>query len=217
MGLSVVVNTANPVSNLTFTQLDAIYNGTFTNWDQVGGQNLTITVIGRTSASGTRSFFQSTVMINATGGQDNYAATMQQDISSGAVQDDVIATPGAIGYIGLGFTNETKILGVMNSTDTTYILPSISTVSDFNYPISRYLYLITQGTYTNASAIGQFISYVESPAGQAIVLTDGFINLFPAGIAPTQSGVIDGFSISFLLIALGITTIIIAKRKSRAH
>ncbi len=143
--------------------------------------------------------------------------TMQQDISSGAVQDDVIATPGAIGYIGLGFTNETKILGVMNSTDTTYILPSISTVSDFNYPISRYLYLITQGTYTNASAIGQFISYVESPAGQAIVLTDGFINLFPAGIAPTQSGVIDGFSISFLLIALGITTIIIAKRKSRAH
>ncbi len=73
-GLSVVVNTANPVSNLTFTQLDAIYNGTFTNWDQVGGQNLTITVIGRTSASGTRSFFQSTVMINATGGQDNYAA-----------------------------------------------------------------------------------------------------------------------------------------------
>src|SRR5512133_293081 len=43
-GITVIVNPENPVSDLTFDQLRGIYNGTISNWKDVGGADSEIVV-----------------------------------------------------------------------------------------------------------------------------------------------------------------------------
>ena len=61
-GISVVVNPANPVSNLTFDQLRGIYNGSISNWKDVGGEDKEIVAISRDSSSGTYKYFKEEVL-----------------------------------------------------------------------------------------------------------------------------------------------------------
>jgi phosphate transport system substrate-binding protein len=48
-GISIVVHPDNPQTELTLEQLEKIYNGTYTNWNQVGGNDATIVTYGRQS------------------------------------------------------------------------------------------------------------------------------------------------------------------------
>ena len=57
-GVAVVVNPANPVTELTTEQIAKIFTGEITNWSEVGGEDAEIAVFGRDSASGTRSAFE---------------------------------------------------------------------------------------------------------------------------------------------------------------
>jgi phosphate transport system substrate-binding protein len=66
-GLAIITNKDNPVTTLSVTQLKGIYNGTITNWNQVGGNDQTIVLYGRDSASGSYASFKDMVL-----GSDNY-------------------------------------------------------------------------------------------------------------------------------------------------
>ena len=57
-GIAVVSDPANTVENLTKDQLINIYNGTTTNWKDLGGADQPIVVIGREAGSGTRTAFE---------------------------------------------------------------------------------------------------------------------------------------------------------------
>src|SRR2546422_1339145 len=56
--LSVYVNEGNPVSQLSFPQLEAIFTGKITNWKDVGGPEMPISLYGRENSSGTYEFFK---------------------------------------------------------------------------------------------------------------------------------------------------------------
>lgn len=87
------------VDNLTSAQILGIYTGTYTNWSQLGGPSEPITVINRPTSSGTRATFKKYVLNGTT---ESAGQTLTQD-TSGAVQQAVAGTPGAIGYLAASY------------------------------------------------------------------------------------------------------------------
>ncbi len=168
-GIAIIVNTNVDVDDLTMEQLKAIYNGSITNWNELGGANQEITVVGRDSASGTRAFFYENVMLST-----NFTASMEEANSNGAVKTKVVETPGAIGYVGLGFIDSTvKALNIRESPSAEAVAPTVENVQSGDYSISRAIYLLTIGEPTGAAKL--FIDFVLSAEGQEIVADLGFV------------------------------------------
>jgi phosphate transport system substrate-binding protein len=97
-GIAIIVNSDNPIEVLTMEQLQGLYNGTYTNWNQVGGENAPVLLYGRNEASGTYAYFQEVVLKN-----ENYSASMQKFTGSSQVVVQVEDNPGGIGYVGIGY------------------------------------------------------------------------------------------------------------------
>jgi len=174
-GIAMIVNPTNTIQFITLDQIKGIYSGKITKWSQitgadVPGTNNQIVIVGRDSASGTRTYFDQTVMGNA-----NLTPMMLEKNSNGAVAQTVQQTPDAIGYVSIGFlTPDVKALPIWYNADK-IIAPSIATVKDKTYPVSRNLYVITNGKPTGLTA--DFINYILSPDGQKIVAKDGYVTL----------------------------------------
>ncbi|MCU0631181.1 MAG: phosphate ABC transporter substrate-binding protein [Methanoregulaceae archaeon] len=167
-GIAVIVNSQNnPVNSLTIAQIRDIYSGKITNWKDVGGKDMTIVVIGRDSASGTRTFFTDTVM-----NKTNYVKTQFEKNSNGAIQQSVSQTPGAIGYVGLGYIDP-SVKALTINVNGTLVEPSTRTVLDKSYPISRSLLMITNGQPTGL--VKDYIDYILGPDGQKMVIKEGFV------------------------------------------
>jgi phosphate transport system substrate-binding protein len=163
------VNPANPVSALTLDQVRGLYNGTYQGWNSVGGTLSYPVTIGRDSASGTRVYFSEAVMKN-----EKYRSDMREMNSNGAVKQTVAQTPSAVGYVGLGFIDSTvKAVAIYSKGQP--VTPSITSVLAHQYPISRPLYMITQGQ--PAGLAKDYIDFILSPDGQKIVEEQGFVPL----------------------------------------
>ncbi len=166
-GVALIINPANTVTSLSTAQIKGIYNGNFTNWKEVGGPDMAIVVVGRDSASGTREFFTSSVM----GGQ-NYVPTMLEKNSNGAVQQTISQTPGAIGYVGLGFI-DASVKAVRVNTGGAEVEPTVQNVLSGKYPLSRSLYLLTSGQPSGLAK--EYLDYILSPEGQGLLTEEGFV------------------------------------------
>lgn len=154
-------------------------------------EGLPIVLIGRDSTSGTREFFWEYVM-----GKANFSSTLLEKNSNGAIQQTVAQTPGAIGYVGLGYLDNTvKALKINNISAT------IDNVLAGTYPISRELYMFTKGTATGS--VKEFIEYIQSTEGQAIVREEGFVPL-----ANSISYNASGKTLSGTLTISGSTTVL---------
>jgi len=174
-GIAVVVNPANTIRYITLDQVKQIYLGKITKWTEIAGAevpgtNNQIVVIGRDSASGTRTYFDETVLLKATPTRQ-----MLEKNSNGAVLQTVAQTPGSIGYISIGFVSgDVRALPVWYNADK--IIPaSLENVKNKSYPVSRDLYLITNGQPSGLA--GDFIQYILSPEGQKIVADEGYVTL----------------------------------------
>ena len=164
-GIAILTHKSNPVSNLTVKQLKAIYTGAIKNWKDLGGPNLPIVVISRDVASGTFEVFNE----KALGGAKVISSALLL-ASNNAVVTSVADAPGAIGYAGLGYLGDgVKTVSVNN------IVPSKATVQNDTYPLSRKLYMYTNGKAKGA--VGSYIAFIQSPAGQKIVENEGFVAL----------------------------------------
>jgi len=128
-------------------------------------QGLQIVVIGRDSASGTREFFWEHVMA-----KEDFTSSLQEKNSNGGIYQTVTQTPGAIGYVGLGYVDsKVKALKIENIT------ASAENVLAGTYPVSRDLYLFTMGITSDLAE--EFIEYIMSTEGQEIVEEEGFVPL----------------------------------------
>jgi phosphate transport system substrate-binding protein len=174
-GIAVVVNSANPVAKLTFKQLSDIYTGKVTDWKSVGGKPGKIVLLSRESNSGTYSFFLEKV-IQSQGKSLKYSASALLLPSTQAIVDEVAKNPAAIGYVGLGYLSA-KVKDVPVSKDATSpaLRPSIATVRDGSYPISRPLYVYTNGQ--PAGVTRAFVDFLLSKQGQDIVKQMDFVPL----------------------------------------
>ena len=172
-GIAVVVNPANEIKFITQDQVKGIYLGTITKWTEINGANVPgtnnqIVVIGRDSASGTRVYFDEVILSKATPTKN-----MLEKNSNGAILQTVAQTPGSIGYVSIGFvSNDVKPLPIWWNSQQ-FIAPTLDNVKNRTYPISRDLYVITNGKPTGLT--GDFIKYILSPEGQNIVADEGYV------------------------------------------
>ena len=162
-GIAVIVHPTNPVDALTLSQVRAIYTGKIDRWSEVGGKRETIVVISRDTASGTFEIFKKLALKGAKVRPDALMLA-----SNRAVATTVAQTPGAIGYVGLGYLSPgVKALQIDG------IHPNPETVKSGRYPLARPLFLYTNGPPRGLSA--EFIDFVLSPTAQKIVEEVGFI------------------------------------------
>ena len=164
-GVAVVVNPANPVTDLTMGELQGIYTGTITNWKDLGGADSTIVVASREGGSGTRDCFVQAVLKPISG--DIIAGAVILD-SNGAMRMEVSGDENAIGYLSLGYINsDVKAVSLAN------VEPTIENIVSGDYAISRTLLMITNGTPDDDE--WAFLNFVLSEDGQQIVEDENFI------------------------------------------
>lgn len=164
-GICVIVHPSNSIEALTKKQIKDIYTGSISNWSQIGGDDEKIVVVSRDSSSGTFEAFGELVLKGAKVRSD---ALMQA--SNNAIASTVARTPGAIGYVGLGYvTNEVKALEVDG------VKPSKETVLTGTYGIARPLFMYTNGK--PQGLVKEFIDFVLSKEGQEIAEEEGFVGL----------------------------------------
>jgi len=166
-GIAIIVHPSNSIASLTMAQIKAIYKGEITNWNEAGGPDRIIVVIGRDSASGTREFFSEKVM-----NKEDFVATQLEKNSNGAVKQTVVQTPGAIGYVGLGYIDD-QVRAIPVIVDRTPVEPTVENVVSMNYPIARPLLMITRGAPSGLAK--EYIDFIRSPAGQKIISDEGFV------------------------------------------
>jgi phosphate transport system substrate-binding protein len=168
-GITVVVNPSNSISSLTFDQVRGIYNGSISNWKEVGGADAPIVVISRDSSSGTYKDFQKDVLKG-----DEYRPDALTQPATGGIVSEVSQNANAIGYIGFAYI-DSSIKALSLDSGNGPITPTVETILDGSYPLSRSLYFYTNGE--PAGPTKEFIDFVTSQKGQEIVSTVGYIPL----------------------------------------
>ncbi len=161
--LTPIVHPKNKVNGLTIDQLSQIYQGKITNWKEVGGDDLTIIVVSRDSSSGTFEAWGHLVLNNA-----KVTPKAQLQASNGAVVQAVSKNRYAIGYVGMGYVNK-----AVKGLTVNGIPASAKTALSKEYPIARPLYMYTNGQ--PEGVVADFIKFVLSPAGQKLVVKEGFV------------------------------------------
>ena len=187
-GICVITNKSNPIKKLTMDQIGKIFKGEITNWKEVGGADLAISLYGRQSNSGTFSYFREDVL------KGEYAASMKQMNGNSQIVEGIERDKGAIGYVGLGYAEENakKINTLLVSSDGKYYSNPLNSKDIISkaYPIVRPLYQYVNGKPTGK--VREFIQFVLSKKGQAIVAEEGFVKV-PAEYRVSNSKVIDWF------------------------
>jgi phosphate transport system substrate-binding protein len=160
-----VVHPKNKVTNLSIDQLSQIYQGKITNWKEVGGADLKIVVISRDSSSGTFESWDHFIMKKA-----KVTPQAQMLASNGAIVTAVSKNRYAIGYLGMGYVNKS-----LKPLPVDGVKASVETALSKEYPLSRELYMYTNGE--PAGEVAKFIAFVKSADGQKIVAKEGFVPL----------------------------------------
>lgn len=164
-GIAVIVDKGNTVTNITKEELVKIYTGEIKNWNQLGGEDSPITVIGRESGSGTRGAFEELLKIED---QCTYAQELD---STGTVLATVAATEGAIGYVSLDVLNDTVIAMSLDGVEATE-----ANIVNGTYSLCRPFVMATKGEISEQNELVQaFFNYIKSEEGQAIIKKVGLI------------------------------------------
>ena len=166
-GIAVCVDPANEVADLTKEQLTNIYNGTITNWKEVGGADEPIIVIGREAGSGTRGAFEELVDL-----KDACKYANELD-STGAVIAKVASTPGAIGYASLDALDDSVKALSLEGVEAT-----AENIKAGNYFLSRPFVMATKGEISEQNDLVQaWFDYVMGDEGQQIASEVGLITV----------------------------------------
>jgi len=172
-GIAVIVNKDNPVSALTIQQLSDLYTAAINDWQAVGGTG-EVALMSRDTTSGTYEYFREAVVKQGDKDTDlDFAASIIMLPSNSAIRDEVAKNTAAIGYIGLGYLDDSvKAVAVVNDAGAE-VLPSVDTVKDGSYPISRPLFMYTSQEPSEATAA--YMEWIMGDDGQAIVADEGFV------------------------------------------
>ena len=167
-GITLIVNQNNQVKGLDSVTLGKIFRGEITNWKEVGGDDAKIVALSRDSSSGTHEFFKEHVI---RGGEKNnleYGPETLYMPSNEAIKQEVKSNKYAIGYIGMGYMDDS-----VHSLAIDGIAPSKENVSNKTYPIAREVYWYVPSERTGT--MKELVDFAISNDGQSIVESEGFI------------------------------------------
>lgn len=175
------VNVKNPVTGLTVEQLQRIYTGEITNWQEVGGKNKRILPYQRDEGSGSQTALQSLMA-----GLPLMAPAREEIVDGMGGIIEQVATyrnfDGALGFTFRFYANEMVGNNQIRLLALNGVAPTKDTIRDGSYPIASYFYAVT------ASPIGErapeesnpllqrFLSWCQSGQGQWIVEEVGYVS-----------------------------------------
>jgi phosphate transport system substrate-binding protein len=170
-GIAIIVNQANPVTNLTKAQVRDIFSGKINNWSQAGGPDQAIHVAAREEGSGTRTAFQELIMGKDTAGNPvNIVKNAILQSSSGAIMQVVKADAWSISFDSFGYLNSTvKALSIDGVAATE------ANAKSGAYPVVRPLYFLTKAQ--PSGLVKAFIDYCTSPDAQKIISDEGYVSV----------------------------------------
>lgn len=164
-GIAVIVNPANTVENLTSAQIKDIFEGTITNWKDVGGKDADIVVVSREAGSGTRSAFEEMLKLTKKDG-DAEVSSLKSDAliadGNGPIKASLASKENAIAYMSEGYLDESVKALKVDDVECT-----VENIKASTYKISRPLLLVTKGEISKESQA--FIDCFLSDEGQKIV------------------------------------------------
>jgi phosphate transport system substrate-binding protein len=168
-GVTVIVHKDNSVKNLSDQQIVNIYTGKVKNWQQVGGQPGTITVVNKAEGRSTLELFT------------HYFKLKNTDIKAQVVIGDneqgiktVEGNPNAIAYVSIGSAEYSvgnnvplKLLPVGGVAATT------ANVQNGTFPISRPLNLVMKTAPQGLAK--EFLDFAQSQQVNEIVQKQNFV------------------------------------------
>ena len=164
-GIAIITNKDVNVADVTSEQLAQIYKGEVKNWNELGGADAPIVVVGRESGSGTRGAFEELLEV------EDVCAYAQEIDSTGGVLSTVANTPGAIGYISLDVIDDSVNVMAIDG-----VVASEENIVAGSYMLSRPFVMATKGEITAQNELVQsFFAYIESEEGQTIIKQVGLI------------------------------------------
>lgn len=168
--IAIVVNSDNPVNQLTVAQLKNIFTGKVTEWSQVGGKSGAIKVVLRPKELGAYELVKDIVL-----GKDTpFLAGAEEIKENGKLSEKIREDKNAIGFVALGGVGATKPLKIAATATTIATGPSEVTIRNKSYLLNRNLYLYTHGA--PQGIVKEFIDYALG-AGQDAVANRSFVNL----------------------------------------
>lgn len=164
-GIAVITSKDNAVGDLSKEQLTSIYKGEISNWNELGGEDSAIVVIGRENGSGTRSAFEELLKV------EDVCMYAQELDSTGAVLAKVAATDGAIGYVSLDVVDETVKSVALDGVEA-----SEANILDGKYILSRPFVMATNGEIeAQSDLVKTWFEYIKSDEGKEIISSVGLI------------------------------------------
>ena len=170
-GITIILHRSNPVQELTDDQIKAIYTGGITHWNQVGGLDAPITVVNKAEGRSTLELFLDYFQIS---NRDIHAHVVIGDNEQGI--KTVAGNPHAIGYVSIGTAQYDATHGIpIRLLPLQHILPTIETVREGTFPLSRPLTLVTKSP--PAGLIKTFIDFARSSQANELILKNYFVPL----------------------------------------
>jgi len=160
--VSVILNAANPVTNLTLIQVRDLFTGAIQNWKEVGGPDAPVSLYIRDPISGTHLGFRELAIENKP-----YALNVKTFTNYDGIVHAVAKDPNAVGYCNLvAMPKEAKAVAIGG------VAPVVFSVNEGKYPYARVLRLCTDKAKESTTA-RDFINFVKSQRGQEIVAQVG--------------------------------------------
>lgn len=178
--LAIVTYPGNPVDRLSITQIAAMFAGEITNWNQIGGEDVAISLFSRDNNSGTWDTFKSLVLKP---NDKKLAESSARFESSTELVNEVVNSSGSLGFVGVAYVGDSKLLRVTRNTNGIGTLPSGYTIGTQAYPLSRKLYLYTTGDQ-HSDLASSFINFVTQNEGQKKADEVGLISYYPTHYRP---------------------------------
>ncbi len=191
--LAVYVNKDNPIEGMTMEQVDAAFSKTrrrghkrdVSKWADLGmsgvWKSTPLSLYGRNSASGTYGFFKKKVLKNG-----DYKDHVKEQPGSASVVQGVTEDRAGMGYSGIGYmTSGVRAIPLAAKKGKPFVEPTFTNAAKGAYPLARFLYV-----YVNKAPgkslpplVQEYLKYIYSKEGQAVVIKDGYFPLSAEVIA----------------------------------